>query len=200
MGQYTHNSLGLKTLSFSFLFLSTKIWIKGPQIGSDMPSALGLVDDFLNLQISDCTYTYFSIVFGMDIFFGCQSEGPSSFDIFEYQPLQRCILSKNWPSISAGTNHKSHAKIWYFGNGKTFIIFIINNYQIPLNHKSLNHKHCRLCYCLFCRFCCRCRWSCCCRWPRHCRCRCQCWSITRCRSKCVDYNLFVTVSEWFPIL
>ena len=27
-----------------FFFSSTKIWIKGPQIGSDMPSALGLVD------------------------------------------------------------------------------------------------------------------------------------------------------------
>ena len=26
-----------------FFFLSIKIWIKGPQIGSDMPSALGLV-------------------------------------------------------------------------------------------------------------------------------------------------------------
>ena len=48
----------------------------------------------------------------------------------------------------------------------------INNHQIPQNHKSLNHKLCRLFYCLFC---CRCRWSCCCRWPRHCRCRCQCW-------------------------
>ena len=83
-----------------------------------------------------------------------------------------------------------------FGNGKTFMILhcdhwmdmnhykickrcppvsldlYINNHQIPQNHKSLNHKLCRLFYCLFC---CRCRWSCCCRWPRHCRCRCQCW-------------------------
>ena len=42
-GQYTHNLLGLKTLSFALLLSSTKIWIKGPQIGSDMPSALGLV-------------------------------------------------------------------------------------------------------------------------------------------------------------
>ena len=43
IGQYTHNLLGLKTLSFALLLSSTKIWIKGPQIGSDMPSALGLV-------------------------------------------------------------------------------------------------------------------------------------------------------------
>ena len=46
IGQYTHNLLGLKTLSFALLLSSTKIWIKGPQIGSDMPSALGLVSIF----------------------------------------------------------------------------------------------------------------------------------------------------------
>ena len=43
IGQYTHNLLGLKTLSFALLLFIHKIWIKGPQIGSDMPSALGLV-------------------------------------------------------------------------------------------------------------------------------------------------------------
>ena len=43
IGQYTHNLLGLKTLSFALLLIIHKIWIKGPQIGSDMPSALGLV-------------------------------------------------------------------------------------------------------------------------------------------------------------
>ena len=46
IGQYTHNLLGLKTLSFALLLSSTKIWIKGPQIGSDMPSALGLVPKY----------------------------------------------------------------------------------------------------------------------------------------------------------
>ena len=43
IGQYTHNLLGLKTLSFALLLIIHKIWIKGPQIRSDMPSALGLV-------------------------------------------------------------------------------------------------------------------------------------------------------------
>ena len=52
IGQYTHNLLGLKTLSFALLLSSTKIWIKGPQIGSDMPSALGLVimSDFMQVS------------------------------------------------------------------------------------------------------------------------------------------------------
>ena len=36
-------SAGLITLSFSVLLFIHKIWIKGPQIRSDMPSALGLV-------------------------------------------------------------------------------------------------------------------------------------------------------------
>ena len=49
IGQYTHNLLGLKTLSFALLLSSTKIWIKGPQIGSDMPSALGLVHHHLDI-------------------------------------------------------------------------------------------------------------------------------------------------------
>ena len=43
IGQYVNNSLGLKPYPSQFFFLSIKIWIKGPQIGSDMPSALGLV-------------------------------------------------------------------------------------------------------------------------------------------------------------
>ena len=50
IGRCTHNLLGLKTLSFALLLSSTKIWIKGPQIGSDMPSALGLVSSKLTFK------------------------------------------------------------------------------------------------------------------------------------------------------
>ena len=43
LGQYTHNLLGLNPYPSQFSFHPQKIWIKGPQNGSDMPSALGLV-------------------------------------------------------------------------------------------------------------------------------------------------------------
>ena len=43
IGQYTHNLIVQKPHPSQFFFSSTKIWIKGPQIGSNMPSTLGLV-------------------------------------------------------------------------------------------------------------------------------------------------------------
>ena len=61
IGQYTHNLLGLKTLSFALLLSSTKIWIKGPQIGSDMPSALGLVFHEKNISEIVIEFLVFNI-------------------------------------------------------------------------------------------------------------------------------------------
>ena len=61
IGQYTHNLLGLKTLSFALLLSSTKIWIKGPQIGSDMPSALGRVFHEKNISEIVIEFLVFNI-------------------------------------------------------------------------------------------------------------------------------------------
>ena len=44
--------LVLKPYPLHFFFSSTKIRIKGPQIGSDMPSALGLVPCYLGMEIN----------------------------------------------------------------------------------------------------------------------------------------------------
>ena len=55
IGQYTPNLLGLKPYPSQFFFSSTKIWIKGTQIGSDMPSALGLVSGAVNIWPSSDT-------------------------------------------------------------------------------------------------------------------------------------------------
>ena len=117
---------------------------------------ISIFDDFLNLQISDCTYTYFSIVFGMDIFLVANPKDHPHLISLNISHCKDAHCQRLGPQYPQEPIASCTQKIDILEMGKHSLFCIINNYQIPLNHKSLNHKHCRLCYCLCCRFCCLC--------------------------------------------